>query len=123
MRFYWSTPTKTRWDKISCSRFGAGEAVRTGRFRLRRCVGPVRGQDPRRLRDFLVADVSSTGKDDVEFVRWLAKEKGVAGVPLRMFFSPTPSGVLAPRSHVRFAICKDPAYIDQAVANITRTRT
>lgn len=35
---------------------------------------------------FLLADISSTGMDDVEFSRFLAREIGVAGVPGSSFF-------------------------------------
>jgi N-succinyldiaminopimelate aminotransferase len=59
---------------------------------------------------FLVCDVSSTGKTDIEFCSFLAKERGVVAVPMTVFFSGSPVNNL-----VRFAICKTPSVIDRAV--------
>lgn len=65
---------------------------------------------------FLVCDVSSTSHpNDVEFCQYLAKEKGVVGVPMSIFFSgPSPNHNL-----VRFSICKTPQVIDRAVKALT----
>lgn len=66
---------------------------------------------------FLVADVSSTGKTDLEFCRWIAQEKGVAAVPLTVFYSPQPEGW---KCHlVRFAICKKRPTILEACEKLT----
>eukprot|EP01079_Euglenida_sp_SAG-EU17-18_P002460 gene2460-3225_t len=37
---------------------------------------------------FLVADISSLGKSDVEFCKWLIQEKGVLCMPMCVFYSP-----------------------------------
>lgn len=66
---------------------------------------------------FLVADVSSTGKTDLEFCKWIATEKGVAAVPLTVFYAPKPEGW---KCHlVRFAICKKRPTIIEACAKLT----
>mmetsp|Transcript_3608 Transcript_3608/g.5592 ORF Transcript_3608/g.5592 Transcript_3608/m.5592 type:complete len:400 (-) Transcript_3608:43-1242(-) len=65
---------------------------------------------------FLVADVSKTGKTDVEFCRWLAEEKGVICVPMSVFYA----SEAKPNSLVRFAICKQPETIQTAVKAILK---
>jgi len=60
---------------------------------------------------FLIADVSGTGKTDTEFMRWLAETKGVICVPLSVFYASSN----APKSLVRFAICKEKETIERAV--------
>ena len=68
---------------------------------------------------FLVADVSSTGMTDMEYVHWSAKEKKVGCVPLGMFFAPNEDGSMKKSSLVRYAICKQRSLIEQAVKNIS----
>jgi len=63
---------------------------------------------------FLVADVAKTGKSDIEFCKWLASERDVTCVPLSVFYE---EGA-APRSLVRFAICKSAETIEKAAAAI-----
>eukprot|EP00512_Aurantiochytrium_limacinum_P008145 CAMPEP_0171535620 /NCGR_PEP_ID=MMETSP0959-20130129/17231_1 /TAXON_ID=87120 /ORGANISM="Aurantiochytrium limacinum, Strain ATCCMYA-1381" /LENGTH=408 /DNA_ID=CAMNT_0012081537 /DNA_START=54 /DNA_END=1280 /DNA_ORIENTATION=+ len=64
---------------------------------------------------FLVCDTRKTGKNDVEFARWMATAKGVVCVPMSVFHN----NVDAPDYLVRFAICKKPETIDAAVKAIT----
>lgn len=64
---------------------------------------------------FLVADVSATGKTDVDFAEWLAEEpRGIICVPMRVFHG----GEDAPTNLVRFAICKTPEAIATAATGI-----
>eukprot|EP00039_Didymoeca_costata_P023829 m.8468 g.8468 ORF g.8468 m.8468 type:complete len:399 (+) comp3903_c0_seq1:114-1310(+) len=65
---------------------------------------------------FLVADVKSTGKSAMEYCRWLAKEKGVAAVPLDVFYAPRDRDWRC--SLVRFAICKRHETIVEACTKI-----
>jgi N-succinyldiaminopimelate aminotransferase len=65
---------------------------------------------------FLVCDVSATGKSDVEFCTFLAKEKGVVAVPMTVFFT----GEDKPTNLVRFAICKTDEVIDRAIKAILK---
>eukprot|EP00041_Stephanoeca_diplocostata_P010434 m.166070 g.166070 ORF g.166070 m.166070 type:complete len:298 (+) comp18146_c1_seq1:913-1806(+) len=67
---------------------------------------------------FLVADISSSGMDGMTFAKWLAKEKGVACVPLQVFYTPRANDPDWKCSLVRFAICKEPATIDTACAKL-----
>ena len=67
---------------------------------------------------FLVCDVAATGMTDIEFCKWLAAERDVTCVPLSVFYD---EGA-APRSLVRFAICKSPETIERAVAAITASK-
>lgn len=62
---------------------------------------------------FLVCDVTKTGKTDVEFCHFLAKERGVVAVPMSVFFEGQPVSNL-----VRFAICKTEQVMDKAVRAI-----
>ena len=39
---------------------------------------------------FLVADIAASGMDAMVFCKWLAAEKGVACVPLSVFYSAKP---------------------------------
>jgi aminotransferase len=64
---------------------------------------------------FLVCDVSATGKTDVEFCSFLAKERGVVAVPMTVFFTGKPVNNL-----VRFSICKTKPVIDRAVEAILK---
>lgn len=65
---------------------------------------------------FLVADVSHTGKDAMDYCRWLAQTKKVGCLPLSVFcVEPSP----ATRSVVRFAICKRTETIAEACRRIT----
>ena len=66
---------------------------------------------------FLVADVSATGKNDMEYCRWLAGEHKVAPIPLSVFYTDTDR---KPTSLVRFAICKEPATIERAVQALSK---
>ena len=65
---------------------------------------------------FLTADISAlTNESDLEFCERLAREAGVALIPLSPFFT---SG--KPDNFVRFAFCKKRAVIDEAVARLER---
>ena len=63
---------------------------------------------------FLTAGISGlTNEKDRAFCERLAKEAGVALIPLSVFFS---SG--APDTYVRFALCKSRTLLDQALARL-----
>lgn len=64
---------------------------------------------------FLVADVSSTGMTDVEYIKWLATERRVAAFPMSAFYS-ADGAEAPPQCFVRFAVCKERATIERAVA-------
>jgi N-succinyldiaminopimelate aminotransferase len=63
---------------------------------------------------FLVADIKSSGMDGLQWSKWLATEKGVACVPLVVFYAERPAGVSFQCTLVRFAICKSRTTIDEA---------
>jgi aspartate/methionine/tyrosine aminotransferase len=66
---------------------------------------------------FLTADISAlTNESDLVFCERLAREAGVALIPLSPFFT---SG--KPDNFVRFAFCKKRAVIDEAVTRLERT--
>jgi len=48
---------------------------------------------------------------DMEFVSWLAQEKGVAAIPLSAFYARPPDSRL-----IRFCFCKDDSTLEQAAA-------
>lgn len=61
---------------------------------------------------FQLADYSAIADvPDVEFVRWLTREIGVAAIPLSVFYRDPPAG-----RHVRFCFCKEDATLDRAAA-------
>lgn len=66
---------------------------------------------------FLIADVSSTGKTDVEFFEWLADTKHVVCAPLSIFYADSHSPEA--QKCVRFAVCKTKAKIEQACAALS----
>lgn len=68
---------------------------------------------------FLVADIQSSGMDGLEFCKWLASEKGVACVPLMVFYQSRPEGVDFNCTLVRFAICKPKSTIEAACLKLT----
>eukprot|EP00036_Acanthoecidae_sp_10tr_P016889 CAMPEP_0206311756 /NCGR_PEP_ID=MMETSP0106_2-20121207/13630_1 /ASSEMBLY_ACC=CAM_ASM_000206 /TAXON_ID=81532 /ORGANISM="Acanthoeca-like sp., Strain 10tr" /LENGTH=404 /DNA_ID=CAMNT_0053743019 /DNA_START=38 /DNA_END=1252 /DNA_ORIENTATION=+ len=63
---------------------------------------------------FLVADVAASRMDGLAFSKWLATEKGVACVPLMVFYEGRPKGVPFECTLVRFAICKPRETIELA---------
>eukprot|EP00927_Polykrikos_kofoidii_P037645 TRINITY_DN3184_c0_g1_i1.p1 TRINITY_DN3184_c0_g1~~TRINITY_DN3184_c0_g1_i1.p1 ORF type:complete len:449 (+),score=44.82 TRINITY_DN3184_c0_g1_i1:143-1348(+) len=69
---------------------------------------------------FLVADVAATGMTGVEYVTWLAEERGVVALPLSVCYSPSES---PPPALVRFAICKDKDTVARAAEAIRRPRS
>ena len=63
---------------------------------------------------YLVADVSNTGMDGIEFCKQLPLTKGIAAIPLAAFTdNPEPW-----RYKVRFAFCKRPGVIREAVKRL-----
>lgn len=63
---------------------------------------------------YLVADVSTTGMDGIEFCKQLPVTKGIAAIPLAAFTdNPEPW-----RYKVRFAFCKRPEVIREAVKRL-----
>ena len=68
---------------------------------------------------FLVADIGKSGKDGLAWCQWLAAEKGVACVPLVVFYEGRSSDVPFECSLVRFAICKPRETIELACQKLT----
>ncbi|GAA1473346.1 hypothetical protein GCM10009604_16050 [Corynebacterium aurimucosum] len=63
----------------------------------------------------MVADVSSTGLSGIDFCMQLPETKGVAAIPLAAFTdNPEPW-----KCKVRFAFCKRPEVIREAVSRLT----
>ena len=58
------------------------------------------------------------GMDGMQWSKWLAAEKGVACVPLVVFYAERPSGAAFQCTLVRFAICKSRATIDEACSKL-----
>ncbi|KNC87535.1 hypothetical protein SARC_00359 [Sphaeroforma arctica JP610] len=69
---------------------------------------------------FLIADVAKTGKSDTEFVEWLVKTKGVAAVPMSVFYQDPPAGTTKRCTLVRFAICKQEDTIAKACERLRK---
>jgi len=65
---------------------------------------------------FLVADVAGSGMDDWDYVQWLAKERKVAAIPMKMFYSDTDKR----RTLVRFAVCKNQDVIEEAARRLEK---
>lgn len=65
---------------------------------------------------FLTADISGLGVpgDDYAFCRTLTEQAGVAAIPLGAFYASTP-----PTHYIRFAFCKQPAALREALSRIT----
>ena len=64
---------------------------------------------------YVVADVSTTGMSGVDFCMQLPETKGVAAIPLAAFTdNPEPW-----KNKVRFAFCKRPEVIREAVRRLT----
>ncbi|WP_040509027.1 aminotransferase [Gluconobacter morbifer] len=69
---------------------------------------------------FVVADISrhAQGRTDVEFARWLVEHAGVATIPVSAFYDP--EGPEPPRSLIRFAFCKQPALLQEALNRLEK---
>ena len=64
---------------------------------------------------FQVADYSAISDlPDVEFAKWLAREKGVAGIPLSPFYKDPPTG----QRLIRFCFAKQGATLDAAIEKL-----
>merc|ERR1740130_502762 len=61
---------------------------------------------------FLVADVTSTGLNDVDFCMWLVKQHKIAAMPLSLFYATESNDCKL----VRFAVCKTEKQIERAAA-------
>ena len=66
---------------------------------------------------FITADFSALGfhGDDAAFCRAITTQAGVAAIPLSAFYAASPPG-----SYVRFAFCKQPAVLTEALARLAR---
>lgn len=66
---------------------------------------------------FITADFSPLGfnGDDVAFARTITEQAGVAAIPVSAFYPDAP-----PRSYVRFAFCKQPAVLEEALQRLER---
>ena len=68
---------------------------------------------------FVTADIRGLGEQDgVEFCRTLPERAGVVAIPAAVFYD---HSELA-RSHVRFAFCKRPEVLTEALARLSRLR-
>jgi N-succinyldiaminopimelate aminotransferase len=68
---------------------------------------------------FLMADIRPLGfDDDVEFVRWLVKEKGVAAIPPSAFYSLASKHL--GKGWARFAFCKKDETLQQAAERLLK---
>ena len=66
---------------------------------------------------FVTADIRGLGEQDgVEFCRTLPERAGVVAIPAAVFYD---HAELA-RSHVRFAFCKRPEVLTEALARLSR---
>jgi N-succinyldiaminopimelate aminotransferase len=66
---------------------------------------------------FVLADYSALDpvRDDAAFCRHLTEVAGVAAIPLSAFYVDR-----APAHHIRFAFCKRPAVLDEAISRLRR---
>jgi aspartate/methionine/tyrosine aminotransferase len=66
---------------------------------------------------FITADFSALGftGDDIEFCHTLPQQAGVAAIPVSAFYVKAP-----PRHYVRFAFCKQPAVLEEALERLAR---
>lgn len=69
---------------------------------------------------FIVADISrhAAGRGDVEFARWLVEHAGVATIPVSAFYDP--QGDAAPQNLIRFAFCKKPEILREALKRLEK---
>jgi len=67
---------------------------------------------------FITTDIATLGfnGDDVAFCRHITEHAGVTAIPVSAFYD-TPD---APRHYARFAFCKRPEVLDEAVARLRR---
>jgi len=72
---------------------------------------------------FIVADISrhAAGRNDVEFARWLVEHAGVATIPVSAFYDP--NGPEAPQNLIRFAFCKQPYVLEEALKRMRAALT
>ena len=72
---------------------------------------------------FIVADISrhAAGRNDVEFARWLVEHAGVATIPVSAFYDP--NGPEAPQNLIRFAFCKQPHVLEEALKRMRAALT
>ncbi len=68
---------------------------------------------------YIMTDISAFGfQNDIEFVRYMVKEIGVAAVPGSSFYK----GPSAGSQQVRFAFCKSDATLDEAARRLLKLR-
>ena len=72
---------------------------------------------------FVVADTSrhAHGRTDVEFAEWLVEHAGVATIPVSAFYDP--EGAEPPRNMIRFAFCKKPEILQEALRRLEKALT
>lgn len=72
---------------------------------------------------FVVADTSrhAQGRTDVEFAEWLVEHGGVATIPVSAFYDP--EGAEPPRNMIRFAFCKKPEILQEALRRLEKALT
>ena len=68
---------------------------------------------------FLTVDFSPLGcnGDDVAFCRHITQNAGVTAIPVSAFYE---DGTDAPRHYARFAFCKQPAVLEEAIGRLRR---
>ena len=69
---------------------------------------------------FIVADITghAQGRTDVEFAKWLVEQAGVATIPVSAFYDP--EGPAAPQNLIRFAFCKKPEILEEALRRLEK---
>lgn len=79
-------------------------ALATSRFRFTPSAGTF----------FQLVDYSAVStRDDLDMVRWLTQEVGVAAIPMSVFYAEPPGG-----RYIRFCFCKEDATLEQAAAKL-----
>ena len=64
---------------------------------------------------FLISETHD-GEADIDFCRRLAEEKGVAAIPMSVFYSTGHWTAERPCNLVRFTVCKSREYVQRACA-------
>ncbi|MGY0232533.1 pyridoxal phosphate-dependent aminotransferase [Longispora urticae] len=93
-------------DELRAKRDALSEGLRKAGFDVRRAEGTY----------FVTADITPLGGvDGVEFCRALPERSGVVAVPTQVFYDDVEAG----RRLVRFAFCKKPEVLAEAVSRLT----
>ncbi|GBD57715.1 aminotransferase [Gluconobacter wancherniae] len=107
----------TYFQQLSADLEGRRDLLRNGLHDLGFSTLPADGSY------FIVADISrhAAGRNDVEFARWLVEHAGVATIPVSAFYDP--NGPEAPQNLIRFAFCKQPHVLEEALKRMRAALT